>query len=109
MNDDYLSDAVAVDGSPGWYPTRAISSEMIQNRLGLHARAAAMFVRAANQHQADIWVEKEGERVNGKSILSLMMLAAGQGAKLVISAEGADAEKAVQELQQLIQRRFDEE
>ena len=68
-----------------------------------------MFVRVANQHQADIWVEKEGERVNGKSILSLMMLAAAQGTKLVISAEGADAEKAVQELELLIQRRFDEE
>jgi phosphocarrier protein HPr len=109
MNDDYRLNGIAFDGSPGWYPTRAISSELIQNRLGLHARAAAMFVRVADQHQADIWVEREGERVNGKSILSLMMLAAGQGTKLVISAEGVDAEKAVQELQRLIQRRFDEE
>ena len=109
MNDDYLSDAVAVDGSPGWYPTRAISSEMIQNRLGLHARPAAMFVRVANKHRADIWVEKDGERVNGKSILGLMMLAAGRGTKLVISAEGVDAEKAVRELEMLVQRRFDEE
>ena len=82
---------------------------MIQNKLGLHARPAAMFVRVANKHRADIWVEKGGEQVNGKSILGLMMLAAGQGTKLVISAEGADAEKAVQELELLIQRRFDEE
>ena len=82
---------------------------MIQNKLGLHARPAAMFVRVANKHRADIWVRKGDEQVNGKSILGLMMLAAAQGTKLVISAEGADAEKAVQELELLIQRRFDEE
>lgn len=82
---------------------------LIQNKLGLHARPAAMFVRIANKHKADIWVEKEGEQVNGKSIMGLMMLAAGQGTKLSISAEGADAEGAIQELEQLIEKRFDEE
>jgi phosphocarrier protein len=82
---------------------------LIQNKLGLHARPAAMFVRVANKHKADIWVEKEGEQVNGKSIMGLMMLAAGQGTKLFISAEGADAEGAIQELEQLIEKRFDEE
>jgi phosphocarrier protein HPr len=82
---------------------------LIQNKLGLHARPAAMFVRIANKHKADIWVEKEGEQVNGKSIMGLMMLAAGQGTKLLISAEGADAEVAIQELEQLIEKRFDEE
>ena len=82
---------------------------LIQNKLGLHARPAAMFVRIANKHKADIWVEKEGEHVNGKSIMGLMMLAAGQGTKLLISAEGADAEGAIQELEQLIEKRFDEE
>jgi phosphocarrier protein HPr len=81
----------------------------VVNKLGLHARPAAMFVRIANKHRADIWVEKDGEQVNGKSIMGLMMLAAGQGTKLMLSAEGADAEKAIQELEQLIQRRFDEE
>jgi phosphocarrier protein HPr len=81
----------------------------IQNKLGLHARPAAMFVREANRHRAEIWVEKDGEQVNGKSIMGLMMLAAGQGTRLVISAEGADAEKAVQELEGLIARRFEEE
>jgi phosphocarrier protein len=81
----------------------------VVNKLGLHARPAAMFVRIANKHRADIWVEKDGEQVNGKSIMGLMMLAAGQGTKLMLSAEGADAEKALQELEQLIQRRFDEE
>jgi phosphocarrier protein HPr len=68
-----------------------------------------MFVRLANKHRADLWVQKDGQRVNGKSILGLMTLAAGRGARIVISAQGADAEKAVQELEKLVQRRFDEE
>jgi phosphocarrier protein len=104
-----LLHAAGLSASSSSYPTRAMSSQMIQNRLGLHARPAAMFVRVANKHRADIWVEKDGERVNGKSILGLMMLAAGRGTKLVISAEGVDAEKAVRELEMLVQRRFDEE
>jgi len=81
----------------------------ILNKLGLHARPAAMFVRTANKHRAEIWVEKDGEQVNGKSIMGLMMLAAGQGTKLMLSAEGTDAEKAIQELELLIEKRFDEE
>jgi phosphocarrier protein len=81
----------------------------ILNKLGLHARPAAMFVRIANKHRADIWVEKDGEQVNGKSIMGLMMLAAGQGTKLLLSVEGTDAEKAIQELELLIEKRFDEE
>jgi phosphocarrier protein HPr len=81
----------------------------ILNKLGLHARPAAMFVRAANKHRAEIWVEKDGEQVNGKSIMGLMMLAAGQGTKLILSAEGVDAEKAIQELELLVEKRFDEE
>src|ERR1700677_4073985 len=81
----------------------------ILNKLGLHARPAAMFVRVANKHRAEIWVEKDGERGNGKSIIGLMMLAAGQGTKLLISAEGSDADKAVQELETLIQGKFNEE
>jgi phosphocarrier protein HPr len=68
-----------------------------------------MFVSLANKHRSDIWVQKDGQRVNGKSILGLMTLAAAQGARIVISAQGADAEKAVQELEKLVQRRFDEE
>src|ERR1700753_3990519 len=77
--------------------------------LGLHARPAAMFVRAAKKKRAEIWVEKDGEQVNGKSIMGLMMLAAGQGTKLILSAEGVDAEKAIQELELLVEKRFDEE
>jgi len=68
-----------------------------------------MFVRVANKHRAEIWVEKDGEQVNGRSIMGLMMLSAGQGTKLILSAEGADAAKAIRELELLIEKRFDEE
>ncbi len=81
----------------------------ILNRLGLHARPSAMFVKAANRFKAEVWVEKDGEQVNGKSIMGLMMLAAGQGSKLVVTCEGGDAEQALAEIESLIQRRFDEE
>ncbi len=81
----------------------------VLNKLGLHARPAAMFVKVSNQHKAEIWVEKDGEEVNGKSIMGLMMLAAGYGSKLLVSAEGADAEKALDAIEDLIQRRFGEE
>src|SRR6201987_1851489 len=81
----------------------------IVNRLGLHARPAAMFVRIASRHRSEIWVSKEGEEVNGKSIMGLMMLAAGQGSKLRIRCEGLDAEKAMEELQELINTKFNED
>src|ERR1700761_4745415 len=90
-------------------PEKVKREVTIVNKLGLHARPAAMFVRVANKHRAEIWVEKDGEQVNGKSIMGLMMLAAGQGTKLILSAEGADAEKAMQELEVLIEKRFDED
>ena len=81
----------------------------VVNRLGLHARPAAMFVRIASRHRAEIWVAKEGEEVNGKSIMGLMMLAAGQGSKLRIRCDGPDADKAMEELEQLIKAGFNEE
>ncbi len=81
----------------------------VTNKLGVHARPAAMFVRAANRFESEIMVEKDGEQVNGKSIMGLMMLAAGQGSTLVITATGRDAETAVRELELLFQRKFDEE
>src|ERR1700724_3640185 len=86
-------------------PEKVKREVTIVNKLGLHARPAAMFVRVANKHRAEIWVEKDGEQVNGKSIMGLMMLAAGQGTKLILSAEGADAEKAIEELEPLIDKR----
>jgi phosphocarrier protein HPr len=81
----------------------------IINRLGLHARPAAMFVRIASRYRSEIWVEKEGERINGKSIMGLMMLAAGQGSKLIIRCEGPDADRAMQEIEELINQRFNED
>ncbi len=81
----------------------------IVNRLGMHARPAAMFVRIASRFRAEVWVEKEGEQINGKSIMGLMMLAAGQGSKLRIRCEGPDAERAIQELEQLIAGKFNED
>jgi phosphocarrier protein HPr len=81
----------------------------IINRLGLHARPAAMFVRIASRYRSEIWVEKEGEQINGKSIMGLMMLAAGQGSKLLVRCEGPDAEKAMEEIEELIQAKFNED
>jgi len=81
----------------------------IENRLGLHARPAAMFVRIASRHRAEVWVSKEGEEVNGKSIMGLMMLAAGQGSKLRIRCDGPDADKAMEELEELIKAGFNED
>src|SRR3954469_12102581 len=81
----------------------------IINRLGLSARPAAMFVRIASRYRSEVWVEKDGEQINGKSIMGLMMLAAGQGSKLTIRCEGPDADKVMQELEELIQQKFNEE
>ncbi len=82
---------------------------VIKNRLGLHARPAAMFVREANRHKCEIHVEKDGETINGKSIMGLMMLAAGMGSKIRIMATGPGAQEAVQALLHLVERKFDEE
>lgn len=79
------------------------------NKLGIHARPAAMFVKTANRFECDVFVEKDGERVNGKSIMGLMMLAAGKGSKLHLIAEGADADKVIAEIENLVQTRFGEE
>lgn len=80
----------------------------IVNKMGMHARPAAQFVKRANRYQCDVWVEKDDEQVNGKSIMGLMMLAAGQGAKLMITTDGGDAEDAMKELGRLIQCGFDD-
>ena len=88
---------------------RAEKDISITNRLGLHARPAAMFVRIASRFRSDVWVSKEGEEVNGKSIMGLMMLAAGKGSTLHLRCEGPDADKALEELEQLIKSRFNED
>ena len=91
-------------------PAHKLEKEItIINRLGLHARPAAMFVRIASRYRSEVWVAKEGERINGKSIMGLMMLAAGQGSTLTIQCEGPDADKVMEELEELIQNKFSEE
>jgi phosphocarrier protein HPr len=87
----------------------SISRELvITNKMGIHARPAAMFVKAASQFDADVFVEKDGERVNGKSIMGLMMLAAGPGSTLLIEVTGKDANQAFAELETLIANKFNE-
>ena len=81
----------------------------IANKSGIHARPAAMFVKIANRFGSDIFVEKDGEKINGKSIMGLMMLAAGPGSKVTLHVKGADAAAAIVELEQLVQRKFDED
>ena len=82
---------------------------VVSNKLGIHARPAAMFVKIASKFDSDIFVEKDGERVNGKSIMGLMMLAAGPGSKLKVIISGTDAQAAVTEIEALLKRKFDED
>ena len=81
----------------------------VLNKAGIHARPAAMFVKTANRFGCDIFVEKDGEKINGKSIMGLMMLPAGPGSKVTLHVKGADADAAIAELEALVKRKFDEE
>lgn len=74
----------------------------VRNKLGLHARPAALFVQIANKYDAQISVKKGGQIVNGKSIMGIMMLAASRGSKIFIEAIGDDAQQAVEELERLV-------
>jgi phosphocarrier protein HPr len=80
----------------------------IVNKLGLHARAAAKLVTLAARFASDIRVRKDGREVSGKSIMGVMMLAAAKGSRITFRAEGPDAEKALDALEALIARKFDE-
>ncbi len=81
---------------------------VVTNKLGIHARPAAMIVRVANKYKADVIVEKEDEQVSAKSIMGLMMLAAGHGTELRFSATGEQAEALLEEMQALFDRKFEE-
>jgi phosphotransferase system HPr (HPr) family protein len=81
---------------------------VVTNPQGLHARPADLFVKLASQYQAIIEVIKDGERVDGKSILAILTLAAVQGTELTIEASGPDAEVALHALSELVARNFDE-
>jgi phosphocarrier protein HPr len=86
-----------------------LSAELtIVNKLGLHARASAKLTQVANSFKCDVWLSRNGRRVNAKSIMGVMMLAAGKGASIMVEAEGADADAALAALRELIAGRFGE-
>lgn len=78
------------------------------NKMGIHARPAAMIVRVANKYEAEVYVERDSELVNGKSIMGLMMLAAGQGSKLKFIATGNGAEQVLDDIDELFKSKFSE-
>jgi phosphocarrier protein HPr len=84
------------------------SDAEIVNKLGLHARASAKLTQLASAYQAEIWLSRSGRRVNAKSIMGVMMLAAGKGSKILIEADGPDAQQALDALLALIADRFGE-
>jgi phosphocarrier protein len=81
----------------------------IKNRLGLHARAAALLVKTANKFASEVTIEKDGLEVNGKSIMGILMLAASKGTKITLKVEGRDSVQALQTLGRLIENKFGEE
>lgn len=80
----------------------------VQNKLGIHARPAAQFVRVASRFQSDVTVEKDDESVDGKSIMGLMMLAVGWGAEIKVTADGPDEAETLAALEELINGKFGE-
>ena len=84
------------------------ASAEITNKLGLHARASAKLTQVAAAFKCDIWIARNGRRVNAKSIMGVMMLAAGKGSTVLVEAEGADAEQALAAILQLIGDKFGE-
>lgn len=81
----------------------------VLNKLGIHARPAAQFVRVASRFNSDVTVEKDDESVDGKSIMGLMMLAVGWGAEITVTVEGDDEAAAMEALEQLVQSKFGED
>lgn len=88
---------------------KSLTKELVvQNKMGIHARPAAMVVRITNKFRSEVFVEKDDEQVNGKSIMGLMMLAAGKGSKVKFIATGDDAAALLAEIEALFARKFDE-
>ncbi|MBC3885819.1 HPr family phosphocarrier protein [Undibacterium griseum] len=80
----------------------------IVNKLGLHARASAKFTQLASKYKSEVWVARNGRRVNGKSIMGVMMLAAGKGSKIILETEGADEQDCFNAIVALINDKFGE-
>jgi phosphocarrier protein HPr len=107
MNDD--DEAPAIIPGPS-VPEGAVSKELlIVNKRGLHARASAKFVQTVERFTAEVWVTRGGETVGGTSIMGLMMLSAGPGTTIRVSAIGPDAEAVVTAITQLVESKFNEE
>ncbi len=81
---------------------------MVKNEYGIHARPAAKFVKMASDYKSEIWVEKDGDVVSGKSIMGMLTLEAAHGCEIVVRAEGDDAESALDALQALVDNSFEE-
>jgi phosphocarrier protein HPr len=81
----------------------------IINKLGLHARASAKLTQVAGRFAADVWLSRNGRRVNAKSIMGVMMLAAAKGTTVLVETEGADEEAAMRAIEALVANRFEEE
>jgi len=81
---------------------------VVQNKMGIHARPAAMIVRLTSKFCGEVFFDKDEEQVNGKSIMGLMMLAAGRGSKIRVQVQGADGDQLIKDLEGLFERKFDE-
>ncbi|WP_031408765.1 HPr family phosphocarrier protein [Thiomonas sp. FB-Cd] len=81
---------------------------IIANKLGLHARASAKLTKLASEFASDVWLSKGSRRVNAKSIMGVMMLAAGQGSKIAVEADGDDAQQALDQIALLVDDKFGE-
>lgn len=90
-------------------PETAQIEATILNELGMHARAATKFVQLAAKYPCDIFIEKDGQEVNGKSIMGVLMLVASKGSRILIIGRGEQAEEAVKALAELVKNRFGED
>jgi phosphocarrier protein HPr len=107
MNDD---DAPPENGAGSRVPADAVSREIpIINKRGLHARASAKFVQMVERFNAEVWVTRGGETVGGTSIMGLMMLSAGPGTSIIVSAAGPEAQAALDAITELVASKFNEE
>jgi phosphocarrier protein HPr len=108
MIDDDEAPAENIPGSH--VPSGAVSKELlIINKRGLHARASAKFVQTVERFTSEVWVTRGSETVGGRSIMGLMMLAAGPGTTVTVSAIGPDAEAAITAITELVESKFNEE
>ena len=108
MTDDDNASAENIPGAA--VPAGAVSKELlIINKRGLHARASAKFVQTVERFTSEVWVTRGGETVGGTSIMGLMMLAAGPGTAITVSALGPDAEEAIKAITALVESKFNEE